>query len=245
MQTWKEYYDDWRQNILSYREHANITPRLFMGYAAEAMIKVQNRSHVMTATKTVSPDSGTLDTYEIGQDVLEFITVADQYGELRMQSIQQQQREGEQFARGFNEEPFNFSVRKNLPNLGNWGSETRLYSPHLNKITVYPAYSQSENLTIRYFVKFHRFSSASAQWAAWFPDDTAFDSQFTTAVLDPQVLGFDEAIMAWASFKYYQSIRNDLYKDYFLEYKEALDTIIANKQTSFIGVSPYNMSAYQ
>ncbi len=245
MQTWKEYYDDWTSTVLEYREHVVITPRQYMGWVAECMQKVQRRSHVATGTKTVSPDTN--GSYDLGDDILEIIDIQTSEGdELESTSVTQNQRLREQSAKGFNEQPFNFSMRKSPPYAAGWGYENRIYHRHNNLITPYPAFETSTDISIRYFKDFHRFSSASSQWSAWFPDDVAFDTHFTQDTPDPQIMQFDEAWQAYATFRHYQRNNNQLYKDFFLEYKDAVETVIANIQQHFVeGPSPYNLSPLQ
>lgn len=245
MQTWKEYYDDWTSTILEYREHVVITPRQYMGWVAECIQKVQRRSHIATGTKVIVPDSN--GDYDIGDDVLEIIDVQTSDGdELMSTSVTQNQRTREQNQLGFNEQPFNFSLKRNAPYATGWGNENRVYHRHNNLLTPYPAFSSTTNVSMRYYKDFHRFSSASSQWAAWFPDDTDFDSQFMQEVPDAQIIQFDEAFQAYAAFRHYQRNNNPLYKDFFLEYKDAVETIISNIQQHFVeGPSPYNLSPLQ
>lgn len=245
MQTWKEYYDDFTTSVLELREHVVITPRQYMGWVAECMQKVQRRAHAVTATKTISPDVN--GNYDLEDDVLEIIDVQTTDGnELMSTSTTQNLRLREQTPLELNEQPYNFALRRDVPLVKNWGYQNRLYHRHGNLLTPFPAYETSTDVVVRYYVDFHRFSSASSQWTAWFPDDTDFDTSFTQLTPDPQIIQFDEAWTAYAAFRHYQRNNNPLYKDYFLEYKDAVETVITNVQQHFVeGPSPYNMSPYQ
>lgn len=241
MSTWKEYFDDFAQDILLYREKLVITEPQYMRWVAHCLRTTQRKVEVSTSTKVIAPVNG---QYPLGDDVLTILVVQDADGfELFSTGIAQDKRLKEEVPIGFNEAPMRFSLRRDVPRIGDYGRENRWYTRHNNALTAYPEYTG--NLTVLYTVDYHDFSSSSTQWAAWYPLDTAFGAQFDTAVPDVQQLKFSDCWRAYVTMKYFMINNNQNWLAYKTMLDDATRTLLLLKQQHYKEMTtPYNAAPF-
>lgn len=243
MATYSEYYEDFQSDTLIWREKLAITPRQYMRWIVDGMQKIQRRTSVKVAKKTLTQSSG---TYAIGDDVLEIQTLVDADNrEIVLTSLTQNQMIRDQEPIGLNEVPFNFSLKRDDKFLDNWGYEARVaVLTNANTIQVYP--DPASDITMNYVVDIHRFSQASSQWSPWFASEAAFENLFRTTQIDNDIFQFDEGFQAYALMKYHIAIHNADWQIYAQMWKDALVTIQSNKQNFYVnGVAPYNLGPIQ
>lgn len=243
MATWRELFEDFESDTLTTREKLVVTPRQFMRWAADGLSKAQRRCKIVDNLKTLTASGG---SYGIGDDVLEILMLVGADGmEILMTTQKQHQMIGDQEPLGLNEVPYNFSLKRNNPYLANWGPEARLAKLDSDyRLHIMP--DPATDVTMRYVMDFHRFSSSSSQWDAWFVSDDDFETLFATTGLAPEMAQYDEAIAAYVLMKYYRQIHNQDWVIAAQEWKDALATIQNNKQTFYYnGTAPYNMAPYQ
>lgn len=243
MTTWKELFDDFTSDNLLFQERVPITPRQFMRWAAEARMKIQRRTQLSDNFKTLTASGG---AYSIGDDVLQIITAFDGGGqEMVLTSMLQNSMIREQDPLGLNEVPYNWSLKRDVEFIKNWGPESRtFYLDSDYQIKVHP--DDGRDIVLHYIVDFHPFSASSTQWNGWFASDAAFENLFQTAVDAPEIMQFNEGILAYTSMKYHKSIQSQLWTSYAAEYGEVIDTITANKPVYYTnGTAPYNLGPIQ
>lgn len=243
MTTWKELFDDFGSDNLLFQERVPITPRQFMRWAAEARMKLQRRTKVSDNFKTLTYSNG---SYGVGDDVLQIITAYDSSGqEMVLTSFGQNSMIRAQDPMGLNEVPYNWSLRRDDALISNWGYEARtFYLDSDYTIKVHP--DDGGSIRLHYVIDFHPFSSSSSQWSGWFASDAAFENLFQTAADAPEILQFNEGILAYASMKYHKSIQSEMWRTYAAEFGEIIDTINANKPVYYTnGTAPYNLGPIQ
>jgi len=243
MAVWREYYEDFLQDTLLYREKLTITPRQYMRWAADAVQKIQRRTGVSNNIKTLTYNNG---TYDIGMDILSLDVLIGPDGmEIPFTSLTQNQMILDQQPLGLNEVPFNFSLKRDNGYIKDWGMESRVAVLRDDyTIEVFP--DPQADLTLKYTVDFHRFSESSSQWTAWFPTDDDFETQFTTTGMLPEIQQFDEGVEAYCLMKYLRAIHNPDWQLSAAEFKDAVDTITANKQQFYTnGTANYNLGPVQ
>ncbi len=244
MATYREYYEDFLSDTLLYREKLAITPRQYMRWAVDGMQRVQRRTGILTASKSLT--AITPGVYDIGDDVLEIQTIVGSDGmEIVMSSITQHQMVLDQQALGLNDLPYNFSLRRDNQYIQEWGVEARVaVLASDTKLHVYPV--PTGDITLNYVVDIHRFSSSSSQWSAWFSSESQFETNFATTQPNAAISQFDEAFQAYVTMKYMIAIHNEDWVIYAQMWKDAIATIIANKQVFYVdGAAPYNLGPIQ
>lgn len=243
MTTWKELFDDFTSDNLLFQERVPITPRQFMRWAAEGRMKTQRRTRLSDNFKTLTASGG---AYNIGDDVLQIITAYDSdKQEMVLTSMLQNSMIREHDMLGVNEVPYNWSLRRDPLYIKNWGNESRtFYLDSDYTIKVHP--DNGQDITLHYNVDYHPFSSSSSQWAPWFVSDAAFENLFQTTVDAPELMQFNEAILAYTGMKYHKSIQSEMWKVYAAEYGEVINTINTNKPVYYTnGTAPYNLGPIQ
>lgn len=243
MTTWKELFDDFTSDNLLFQERVPITPRQFMRWAADARMKMQRRTKISDNFKTLTASGG---SYNIGDDVLQIITGYDGDGqEMVLTSFLQNSMIREHDPLGYNEVPYNFSLKRDDVYIKTWGPEARTF--YLNSdynIKVHP--DDGRDIVLHYTIDYHPFSSSSSQWAPWFVSDAAFETLFQTSTDAPELAQYNEGIVAYANMKYHKAIQSPMWTAYAQEYGEIIDTINQNKPVYYTnGTAPYNLGPIQ
>ncbi|GIW57178.1 MAG: hypothetical protein KatS3mg083_123 [Candidatus Dojkabacteria bacterium] len=237
MQSWKEYYDVFRDDVGLYIEKLNVTELRYIKWVAACVRRLQSTIRLVIKEKELLYDSNKKG-YPLGDDVLQIILLADsQNNELLSTGIKQFQMTYERSLIGMNEEPMNFSLNKDLPYLDKWGKEAMIYTVIDNVVRIYPDYK--DKLRLVYYIDYHDFTPYSTQWQAWFVNGSFYPDMLQT-VPPPEYAQFDIAWKPYCLREYHRQIMSEIWKDYDREYREAMQLLemrkpVINKETR----SPY------
>lgn len=255
MSYWSDYFDDFSQDVLLYKEKLPITHAQFMRWAAEGLMRAQRSIRAVLGAKVVTTQNGT--DFNLGDDVMFPLKVVDVTNgiqpigaEIIPQSIVQKQDTMERSLVGKNEVPhiisqFRYGVAPQgiLAQVLS-GLENFVYDRHNYTLRVYPTLGPNSQIAIEYVVEFRPFSPNWTQWNNWFPvGSNNFITQFTATPIPQEWCIYDTAFKAYATMKYLLANRSPDYR----VYAQLYDTEIENIRQSlpndyFAGASPYTIS---
>lgn len=255
MSYWSDYYDDFSQDILLYKEKLPVTPVQFMRWAAEGLRKAQHLVKYVLGIKIITTADGT--NFPLGDDVMILINVIDITNgpssvgaEVIRQGMIQKRDTIERSLIGTNEVPhfvaqFRYGTLLNPPLRRFRGTyENVVYDRLNNTIRLYPAVPINTELLIEYVVDFKPFSPVYTQWSGWFPvDSNSFLTQFTSVPLPVEWTIYDTAFKAYAVMKYLLSNRNGDYRVYGQMFEGEINIIRETiSRDYYLGASPYVVS---
>lgn len=264
MSTWKELYDDLLQELSMYQEDIKLTPYQGMRYLTKGMAEFQRLTNIAEATKNLTP-TGNVDSpttpYNVGSDILEMIEVMDTDGYTLLPVSYQQFNDIVERSKsgriGFNENTAHISRTRERPSssleewsLSNDRGMMRMYTVWNEQLYRYPAQSADTTLTLRYKPYYDQFSSASSQWASWWVDETAFETNFATLKPPSQLLKWAASFVSYAAGQFLRSQnvlagQQALWQQYDQEFRQYIDQAIALQPTLVHELSsPYNISPY-
>lgn len=188
MSSWRELYDDFKDQTASYIEKLTITEKQFMRYISKALSSFQKDTALMEELRIVErakDSNGTALSWFIPPYNLEVMTdVKDQSGASLLI------RDYEQFAYYLNTgslmEPHNLSKEYDyMPRLVTMFSRQIMITPDLG----------DERLYMRYIPNLDAYSSRSPMWASWFPEDQNFNISFNETGVPLDMLVWESAIL--------------------------------------------------
>lgn len=264
MSTWKELYDDVLQELALYQEEIKLTPEQGMRMLSKAVSRFQALTLIAEDVRTLTPTgSPTLTTtpYAIGSDVYEIVDITDPQGYNLMPSSYTQYRTIIDRANsgeiGYNETPHHYSLTREREGstlrefeLWNGKGMSRIYTVWANQLYRYPAEPGDTSLTMRYRPNYEQYSAASAQWAAWFVSETAFETNFATLTPPAQLARYFPALVDFAVSQYLRSQNvlsgeQPLWMQYYQGFQDYVDQANLSKQEySSNMVAPYNISPF-
>jgi len=209
---YSELYSDFKDQTKNYVEKLDITPASFMRYFSRAMQQFQRDTEYKEINVILTAVNG---VFTMPTDLIRIIEVKDADGFLMLQ------QDPDQFSRYMEEEPahrtdgYSDYIRRldasrgNLPNLYTiWG---RVFN-------FYPAYTKT-TIKVRYIPEISAFSAASSQWALWFTNEDAFETQFTTTGVPVEFNSFEQSFLNYTIGQYIKTQGNRNYQVFESMYK--------------------------
>ena len=244
MSSWKELYDDFKDQTQNYTEKVTVTENMFMRYISKGAQSFQRDTNYMESVAELARgrDQGNNEQeyFDVPYNLLIPIELQDSSGlTILPQSYGQFRRNIEV---GGRETPFDYTIPFS-PERAN--GDIRIYTIFGRRLEVYPLYDTDTSVTLKYIPDLDAFSEVSQMWASFFPIETNFDHMFTNTGLPLDLRPYEDGILSYAISKFIKRQGNANYKVYEDEYRGHVKLAMENKPTLFTeGVRDYKMAPW-
>lgn len=252
--SWKELYSDFQSGVREFTARLPITESQFMRDITRGISEFQKQTKIIQREKTIDVEN---EVFPLGDDVSTIILVRDKHGsDLLSQSPEQLSRTmdnrniglndaGRQFSYRITRDPGRYVDTRYNPIRNGWigfPNSVRYYTRYANNIEIAPFSSDDTEITIRYILNYHPFSSLSSQWAAWQNSDQFLTLFGTTGVPD-EFSAWELAFLSFVRYEHYLRVGNALFAEEKKNFDTEVQRAILSKQQHFEqGQSEYNIS---
>lgn len=228
--TFAELYGDYLDSIKQYSQKLDVTPMQFLRAYTRGMQHFQRETEYIEHAAKVLPDPTTGDFF-LPTDLWRLEQIKDSNNlTLIPQSPDQFEETVERDVNtGLTEVPSRRSwfTRNDKTPMRYYTIYERTIRPNI----LYPA--TDTYFHIRYIPDLHAFSRNSAQWAPFFVDDNAFQTQFETTGVTPALAPFENAFTDYAIAQFIKSQGSVNYKVFEISYMQEVEKAKLVKPTYF------------
>jgi hypothetical protein len=237
--TFSELYSDFQDAVKIYTEKLDVTKYSFMRKLTRGVQLFQRETLYVESIVNITPTSN---VFLSPQDMLVIKEVRDEDGyPMLPQQLKQQYRTADHWEAGIQEVPTNYDMKM-------WGTtvedRTTLWTIWQGQFIFYPEYTK-DLIQVYYCPDMHAISGNSFQWASWYPHETNFEPNFSSAQLNPSLDEYEEAFLAYAIAQYIKSQGNANYRVYEDQFLAEIERAKHNKPVYFTeGVVSYIMAPW-
>ncbi|MEM1966531.1 MAG: hypothetical protein QXO86_01475 [Nitrososphaerota archaeon] len=243
MSTFRELYDDFRAEVLLYVERAEVTEFVFMRYLTRGIQIFQRRTEYVVGTgmPQLHPNASGANAlvWQVPADMLRAIEVFYTPTGDPTDAIRCVLQEYDQFIANVTRDPIG---RLETPVDYSYWHDGRLkwisgnYAPlatiYADELHIYPPQT-SGSIILRYVPDLHAISSASPQWAPWFPLSANFIPLFNSAHINPRLAPYERTFVAYSLSIYLRSKGAESFLVYEREFEQGVQEAILNKASYF------------